>query len=117
MGQAVGGQETVFPSNASCEMKGEAHGQSVTPREVGVGHHGRRTQPAKRGRMDLHKEFLEFTRQALCSDCLDRDPDAPDLYSILAPLADQEDLYDFMGRIPDDQIGEVLGWAMGTELD
>ncbi len=99
-------------------MKGDAHRQPVTPADTGsTGSSRSDCQPAKRGRMDLHKDLLAFTETALASDCLDRDPDAPDLNSILAPVADEEDLHEFMGRIPDDQIGEVLGWAMTVGSD
>lgn len=69
--------------------------------------------------MDFHKQFMEFTATALRSDWLDRDTGLPDLHDILAPLADGDEIYEFMGAIPDDRIAEVLGFAMGlgTDLD
>ncbi len=66
--------------------------------------------------MDLHKQFLDFTEQALKSDILDRSSENPDLHSILEPLADGDDVYDLMGNIPDERIGEVLGWAMNVDM-
>lgn len=69
--------------------------------------------------MDLHKQFLEFSATALRADWLDRDTDLPDLHAILAPLADGDEIYEFMGAIPDERIGEVLGFALslGYEVD
>lgn len=66
--------------------------------------------------MDLHKQFVEFTKRSLDSDVLDKDPKAPDLHAILATLADGQDVYELMGNIPDDKISEVLTWVMNVDI-
>ena len=64
--------------------------------------------------MNVHQSFVEFAQRAMSAK--DRDPNAPDVHHILARLADGEDIYELMRRIPDDKIGEVLAWLMNVDL-
>ena len=65
--------------------------------------------------MDLHKEFLEFTKWALSSESSVESP-ASDPHKLLSNLGDEEYIYDLMSTVPDDQIGEVLSWAMNVDF-
>lgn len=65
--------------------------------------------------MSVHQSFVEFAQRAMSAEA-DGDPNAPDVHQILACLADGEDIYELMRRIPDDKIGEVLSWLMNVDL-
>jgi len=65
--------------------------------------------------MNVHQSFVEFAQRAILAGA-ENDPNAPDVHQILACLADGEDTYELMRRIPDHKIGEVLVWLMNVDL-
>ena len=65
--------------------------------------------------MNMRQSFLEFVENALGKEEIGLSPCEVDLEKILSPLADDQDLYELMAAVPEEEINTVLSFVMKPE--
>ena len=65
--------------------------------------------------MNAEQSFLEFVKNVLSEEQSISAQGEVDLEEILSPLADDQDVYELMAGVPEEQINTVLSFVMNPE--